>query len=295
VANPPTTLLELRDRAVAWMNRGHELLLQGDEASLAGALDAYGEAITILRRLPVAENPAWANSLGAALMNRGHLLHRLHGTGQAALALAAFDEAANVLKAIADDDNAWPRRNLAGTLLNRANLLLDLGRLDAACGVAREALARSLPHERAHLIDADLALKARRALADALGQLLVVRHADQEEFARQASDTVDDALAVIRHWSVQADAALRLLAMRFFRFGVQLYRFHQPHFLAEFIEENLPPADGEFRTIALEAIDAALADDKNSGRIFTIGDPASERRRQTLHDLGALRTRLAQT
>jgi len=294
VANPPTTLLELRDRAIAWMNRGHELMLRGDETGLAGSLDAYNEAITILRRMPVAGNPAWANSLGAALMNRGHLLHRLHGTGQAAPALAAFDEAANVLKAISTDDNAWPRRNLAGTLLNRANLLLDLGRLDAACTVARDALALSLSHEREHLIDADLALKARRALADALGQLLVVRQADQEEFARQASDTVDDALAVIRHWSAQAGATLRLLAMRFFRFGVQLYRFHQPHFLAEFIEENLPPADEEFRIIALEAIDAALADDKNSGGIFTIGDPASERRRQTLQDLGVLRTRLAQ-
>jgi tetratricopeptide (TPR) repeat protein len=293
VANPPTTLLELRDRAIAWMNRGHELLRRGDEASLAGSLDAYNEAIALLRRLPVGGNPSWANSLGAALMNRGHLLHRLHGTGQAALALAAFDDAAAVLEAIPAADHAWPRRNLAGTLLNRANLLLDLGRLDAARAVAGAALALALPHEREHLVDADLALKARRAMADALGQLLVVRHAEQEEFARQASDTVDDALAVIRHWSAQAGTALRLLAMRFFRFGVQLYRFHQPHFLAEFIEENLPPADEEFRAIAREAIEAALADDKNSGRIFTLGDPASERRRQTLQDLDSLRARLA--
>jgi len=275
------------------MNRGHELLLRGDEASLNAALDAYNEAIALFRTVPVAENPSWVNSLGAALMNRGQLLHRLHGVGQAALALAAFDEAAALLRLLAAVDNPWPRRNFTGTLVNRANLLLDLGQFAAAEQVAREALALALPHERAHLIDADLALKARRALGDALGRLLVASGANQDEIARQASDVVDDALALIRHWSAPAGTSFRLLAMRFFRYGAQLYRFHQPHFLAEFLEENLPPQDAEFHAIALETIDATLAEDQASGRIFTIGDLASERRRQTWQDLGALRTRLA--
>jgi tetratricopeptide (TPR) repeat protein len=276
------------------MNRGHELALRGDGASLSGAVDAYAEAIALLRRVPVAKNPAWANSLGAALMNRGQLLHRLHGLNQAAIALAAFDEAESVLRQIPADDNPWPRRNLAGTLVNRANLQLDLGRFEVAANDASGALQLAAPAERSEMVDADVALKARRALGDALGHQLVAPGADQEAIARQASDVADDALALIRHWNAQTNPVFRLLALRFFRYGAQLYRFHQPHFLAEFIAENLPSGDEEFRTVALQTIEAALVDGQTRGRIFTIGDQASERIRQTWQDLSALRTRLTQ-
>ena len=282
------------------MNRGHELLLRGDAASLGAALTAYDAAIAIFHRLlpalslsnGLAQNPGWANSLGAALMNRGQLLHRLYGVTHAAPALAAFDEAAAVLRDLPAGDNPWPRRNLTGTLVNRANLLLDLAQLSAAAAAASDALVLTAPHERADPVEADLALKARRSLGDALGHLLVAPGADQEALARQASDVVDDALALIRHWSAQPGVSFRPLALRFFRYGVQLYRLHQPHFLAEFITENLPPADAEFTTVALAAIDAALGDGPGVNQFLTIGDPVSERLRETWRDLAALRARL---
>jgi tetratricopeptide (TPR) repeat protein len=285
---------DARDQAVAWMNRGHELLVRGDDPSLAGALEAYNEAITLLRPLPLAENPSWANSLGAALMNRAQLLHRLHGTSQAALALAACDEAEQVLRPLPADANAWPRRNLAGTLVNRANLLLDLGRQAEAADAAGNALVLAAPAERIEPVDAELALKARRALGDALGLLLVAPGVDQEAIARQASDVVDDALELIRHWHSRQPEMFRPLALRFFRYGAQLYRYHQPHFLAEFLEENLPDGDAEFRSVAREVIDAALGDRPAPDQFLIVGDPASERRRQTWQDLRALRARLAQ-
>ncbi len=53
------------------------------------------------------------------------------------------------------------------------------------------------------------------------------------------SDLVDDALALIRHWAARGEHSFQPLAVRFFHYGTQLYRFHQPHFLAEFIQENL--------------------------------------------------------
>jgi len=276
------------------MNRGHELMLRGDEAGLVDALQAYDEAIVLFRSLPVAENPSWANSFGAALMNRGQLLHRLYGVTLAALALTAFEEAETVLRPLQAGDSPWPRRNFAGTLVNRANLQLDLGHHAAASADASKALLLAAPSERQEMVDADLALKARRALGDAIGQLLVAPGADQETLARQAGDIADDALALIRYWSGQSNPAFHVLALRFFRYGAQLYRFHQPHFLAEFIAENLPPADPEFRAIARETIDAVLTDSRASGRILTIGDPVSERRRQTWQDLDALRSRLTQ-
>jgi hypothetical protein len=283
---------DARDRAIAWMNRGHALLAKDGDPALAGALEAYNEAIALLRPLPLGENPEWANSLGAALMNRGQLLHRLHGLDRTALALAAFDEAERVLRPLPTEENPWPRRNLAGTLINRANLLLDLGVLSAAASDASDGLILTAPHERADLVDADLALKARRAFGDAIGRLLVEPGADQDALARQASDVVDDALELIRYWQGKGAGSFRLLASRFFRYGTQLYRFHQPHFLAEFIEENLSTHDPEFQTVALEAIEAALADVPAAGQFLVAGEPATERRRQAWQDLTALRARL---
>ncbi len=283
---------QLREVGVAWMNRGHALMLQGDPESLAASLAAYNEAITLLRHIDIAKNPAAANSLGAALMNRGQLLHRLHGVNQAVVALAAFAEAATILRAIPASENPWPRRNLTGTLVNRANLLLDLSQFANAADVAREALALAGPHEQAEVVDADLALKARRALADALGQLLVVPDADQEALAREASDLVDDALALVRSWTARGERSFRALADRFFHYGTELYRRHQPHFLAEFIQENLDDHDRSFRATAVAAIDAVLLERPKDGEFLTIGDPASERHRQTWRELAVLRGRL---
>ncbi|HWA25662.1 MAG TPA: hypothetical protein VG734_08385 [Lacunisphaera sp.] len=222
-------------------------------------------------------------------MNRGHLLHRLHVTAQAALALAAFDEAAIVLRSLPETDNPWPRRNLAGVLLNTANLRLDLNCLDEAASSAREGLNLVMPAERSHEVDAELALKARRVLCDAIGRIVVAPDVDYESLAREASDLVDDAMAVTRDWAGRGNTSFVFLAQRFFRFGVQLYRFHQPQFLAEFVRENLA-SDPEFRAIALEAVNAALAD-RPSG-FLVVGDPASERRLETWRDLASLRADL---
>jgi tetratricopeptide (TPR) repeat protein len=275
-----------RDLGVAWMNRGHAQLLLNNPTGDAAALSAYEQAIALLRALPLAENPSWANSLGAACMNHGQLLHRVHGTTRAADALASFNLAVATLRDLPPRDNPWPRRNLAGTQVNRANLLLDLARPADAAGAAREALTLCLPAERTDLIEADLALKARRALGDALGQLLVAPDADQQAIATEASNVVDDALGVIRHWQSHGQSGFASLAVRFFRYGTQLYRFHQPHFLAEFIRENVA-LSGECRLIAREVIDAALADRPRG--FLTIGDPATERHLQTQRELETLR------
>lgn len=283
---------QLRDVAVAWMNRGHALLLQGDRVSLEASLSAYNEAIALLRHVSRAENPAAGNSLGASLMNRGQLLHRLHGVNQAAVALAAFAEAAEILRELSTAENAWPRRNLIGTLVNQANLLLDLGRFAEAAELSRDALILAMPVEQDEPVDGDLALKTRRVLADALGQLLAAPGANQDALAHEASDLVDDALTLVRHWEERGEKSFQTLAQRFFHYGAQLYRLHQPHFLAEFIQENLRMHDREFRATALAAIDAALADRPREGEFLTIGDPASERRRQTWQELAVLRGRL---
>lgn len=291
VAAAPSDLTARRDLGVAWMNRGHAQLLLNNPTGDAAALAAYAEAIALLRTLPLAENPSWANSFGAACMNHGQLLHRLHGTARAAEALASLAAAESALRPLAREETPWPRRNLAGTLLNRANLLLDLARHAEAATAAREAAALCVPFKHAELIEADLTLKAGRALCDALGHLLVRPDADQSALAAEASDAVDEAMALIRHWAARGSTAFQPLAGRFFRYGTQLYRIHQPHFLAEFLVENLPLADAGIRAVALEAIDQVLAGRDRT--ILTIGDAATERRLQVWRELESLRPRFS--
>lgn len=281
---PSADLTDRRDAALVWMNRGHALSLQDDAPA---ALHAYAQAVALLRTLPVAENHAWANHLGAARMNLGQLLHRVHGLARAADALAEFDAALATLRPAAHAGHTWARRNLAGSHLNRANLLLDLGRTTDAVPAARAALALATPAEHADPVDADLALKARRALADALGRLLVAPHADQDALAAEASDLVDDALALIRFWSGRGVNAFQPLARRFLHYGIRLYQLHQPHFLPEFLTENLPLVDATARTAALEAIVLLLAERHHT--ILTVGDPVTERRLRLWRDLEALR------
>jgi tetratricopeptide (TPR) repeat protein len=292
-----------RNRAIAAMNRGCEALQLGE---LAAALAAYDEAIALLRPLPLAENPSWANSLGAALMNRGHLLHRLHGLARADEALAALEEAAALLRTLAAPADLspsalqsfspspppWAARNLAGTLLNRANLLLDLQRDGTALLAAREALALVRANERRDRTDAELALKARRAACDALGRLLPTAGTHTDMLATEASDLVDDALALLRHWR-ERGVASRELTFRFFRFGTQLYRHYQPHFLAEFVRENLPRDDDEFRTVAHDAVRLTLEDRPRAPAYLVHGDAATERHLRTLRELEMLRDEIA--
>lgn len=291
----PVDAHRIRDLAVAWMNRGHEWMLRGDADALTHALEAYGEAIARLRPLvhstPV--DPAWINSLGAALMNRGQLLHRLHGTTQAMLAPQAFDEAAGHLRPLDARSTPWPRRNLAGTLLNRANLLIDLGHSHDAHLAAREALDLAAPHERNDLADADLGLKIRRTLCDALGQLIVQPGADQLALAREASDLVEAGLQLAAHWTGRGTPHPRELALRLFRYGARLYRINQPHFLVEFLEEHLAlrPDDQAMLTVAREEIDAALAAQPTRPYLIA-GDPATERQLRLWQELEAARARL---
>ncbi len=273
---------------VICMNRGSVLSRMG-AVQCSAALDAYDQAIALKRRGGGDEV-----SLAAALMNRGLLLHRLHGTREATEALAAYTEAIALLRPrLSSTRTPWIKRNLAGTLLNRANLLLDLAAFDDAYAAAREMLALVTAAERVEIVDADLALKARRALCDALGQRLVAQGADQEALANEAADFVDDALELARHWQAAGRDCFRPVARRLFYFGAQLYRLHQPHFLAEFVRENFTTVHGDTECLAVvrSNVEAALAE-ISATAIFTVGDPDSERRLQAAQDLRQLLSQL---
>jgi tetratricopeptide (TPR) repeat protein len=294
------------DVAVAWMNRGNVLQLLAPP-DFPAALAAYDAAIALLRAAPAADLSA-QNSLGAAWMNRGLAAHRLATPESVLDAVRSHAEAIAVLGALPLATNPIFPRNLAAALLNQANALLDSARPElfaAALTAARSAIDLAAPAATTALEFADLTLKARRVLCDTLGQLLTLHESARlplGPLTAEAGDTVDAGLALARHWEVQGIAHFRPIAVRLFRFGTQLYRFDQTHFLAEFILESLDPTaspgalplEPEVLAIAADAITRTLATLRAPTAGFQLDDPAHARRLQTWRDLKAAEARLAE-
>jgi tetratricopeptide (TPR) repeat protein len=278
-----------RRRAIAHMNRGHAGLLEGSPGSLDTAIADYERAIVILTPAAPERDDAWRNSLAAAWINRGQLLHRRHGLDRAPAALQSFEAAEIILQSMPAGASPWPRRNLAGTLLNRACLHLDLNEPALASVDAERALAQVVPSERNDAVDAELALKARRAICDCIGRLIVVDGADQPALADAAIEHVEAGLELQRLWR---QLRLTEAADRLYHFGAQLYRVHQPHFLGEFLLEHLDHGGPARRAIALASVTNALAAPLPVPRLV-VGEPASERVRQTWRDLRAAQALLS--
>ena len=62
------------------------------------------------------------------------------------------------------------------------------------------------------------------------------------EDVHEATDAVDDGLALVRSWEQRGVRCFRPLAFDLFRFGARVYARYQPQFLEEFIDDNLNPA-----------------------------------------------------
>jgi tetratricopeptide (TPR) repeat protein len=293
-----------RDLGIAWMNRGNALQKHGTTGNLAEAVQAYDEAIGLLRTLANQEDHSLRNSLGAAWMNRGLALHRQADSAALAGAVQSHRAAVAFLQTLPLDETPAYRRNLVAAWMNQANALLDStlpDHLVQARSAARESLALVTAEETADLVMADLGLKARRAQCDAIGQLLVANTTglSTDALAAEAGDAVDAGLALIRHWERQGLTCFRPLAVRFFHFGTQLYRLHQPHFLAEFVLENLDPAHSPGAMPGIEALHpiatnamATALDGLRERRLILTDDAESSRLLRTWQDLQAVRTRL---
>lgn len=272
--------------AVAWMNRGNVLQRLPVPDAAQQAVEAYDVAISVLETLDVASDPALRNTLGAAWMNRGRALQLGRDRDRLLAAIASHEQAISWLASLPRTESPAYGRNLAGAWLNLADARLGLATAEAdalALTAARAAVALTPCDAHTSLELADLGLKTRRALVEAIGRLLVrcSEGAGQRELADEAADAIDAGLALARGWEQRGVKALRSLALRLFRAGAQLQRIHQPHFLAEFLLENAGPASvfaeaPEFVDTARDAI-AALRRDLALPRILDAADPASLR------------------
>jgi tetratricopeptide (TPR) repeat protein len=299
-----------RIRAIAWMNRGNALQKFEDAEHIASAVRAYDEAIALLGALPHDTDWNLRNSLGAAWMNRGRARQLARDERSLQDAIASHEQAIAILRALPLEAAPVFRLNLAGSWLNLADAQLGGDAPARARESARTATGLVAEQEQTYIEFADLGLKARRASVEAIGRLLyqigrTPEAADASAqaiaiLASEASDAIDDGMALARLWETRGGAVFRPLALRLFRFGAQLYRLHQPHFLSEFLLENLDETgaanfsrDAEFIAVAQEALALARAD-LDRPRIFHVGDARSEKLLSLSRELAAAEQRVGE-
>ena len=254
-----------RTLGLVWMNRGNALQKIASTAALRDAVRSYDQAIVVFQTLPLDAEPALRNHLGAAWLNRGHALM----TTAEPSAVDSFEQAIMHLEKLPLEADPHYQLNLAGAWTNLAHALLAPASLPArerARTAAHSALGVLTHVERAHDAFAAMSLRARRALVMALGDLLSAAEKARQPIANlasEATDAIDDGLAIAREFEARDVTQLRSLAVRLFRMGAQLYSVHQPQFLGEFVLENLGPlafgTDPEFCTIANDALARTLA------------------------------------
>jgi hypothetical protein len=57
----------------------------------------------------------------------------------------------------------------------------------------------------------------------------------------EATDLADEGLGLVRKWEQRGVDRFRDLASDLFRFGGRVYAYYQPHFLQEFLSEQIDP------------------------------------------------------
>ena len=280
--------------SAGWMNRG-DVLHRMDRSAEAAA--AYDEAIAHLKQLPYEESPATLQRYALAWANRGLAVE------DPAEARRSFDEC---IRALAEPQNPQQLLTLCNATLNRGRHSLQVqDDTEATAADARRVLELLVPHERNHPAPAEMALQARHLLAHALCAWLDSSRKGPgvaEDWIGDATDTVEDALAVERHWEQRGIEALRPLAGDLFELGLHVYRVCQPHFFADFLVESMDPemspgapfADPRFQAAAARSLQQAVNETAQRAASATLDPAEMEKQQKILRTLKAADQRLAE-
>ncbi len=232
--------------AACLLNRADALAQLGSPDQLLAALESYDEGIVVLRDLPLSEDPRFPRRLAMAHQNRGLALQARGGV-EALAAARAFAGAIEVLEA--DSSALIPDRQylLAVVWTNLANAHASAPAMasgSAPRDAALQAIALVVGAEGDNPDYAEVGLKARHVLCRTIARRLSAPATGDEglpEDVHEATDAVDDGLALIRGWEKQGVTAFRGVAHDLFRFGARVYAKYQPQFLEEFVDDNLDP------------------------------------------------------
>jgi hypothetical protein len=222
-------------------------------------------------------------------MNRGISLHQQGTAAGYASAAESFERGIEVVR-----EHPEHVLLLACAWMNRGNALLrtEPPRATEARASALAALELLAKVEREDLLAAETVLKARYILCQAIGELLAgdVAADGALELASAATDALEEGMRLARYWEARGETGFRPLLADFFRFGVAAYRAHQPHFLPEFVLENLDPArapgiglseDPEAHLLAADALGAVARDLQTDG-FAEVRTPRFDRLLETL-------------
>jgi len=229
--------------AACWLNRAEALLHLRDITRLPEAVDACEQGIALLEALNPGEDPRFPRRLAMGHHNRGLALLIQGGTSEA---IAAFRHAVAVL----DDERSAgipDRRYLQAAIgVNMAQALMASG--NDSWTDARNAALRSIELlEDAEAENAEAAavgLQARHVICRALAARLDPSSGTpvSADDLHMATDAADDALNLAREWEQRGVTMFRALACDLFRFGARVYAVYQPHFLQEFVADNMDPS-----------------------------------------------------
>jgi tetratricopeptide (TPR) repeat protein len=285
------------------MNRGDALVRLGTKEQLAESVKSYDEALMLLRSLPLEEDPLYPRRLAIAWINRGFARQKGSFPADVTEAIRCFREAITVLEnspaaAISDLDllRAGALTNLVGALLNTS----DQPGTEAR-SLAHQALALVKETERNNATAAEAGFKARHVLCRAIAAESRDGKSIPQELIAEATNAVDEGLALARHWEQRGESGFRALAGDLFRFGCRVYQAGQPHFLAEFILESLDPEKGngtlpfnqETHEAAVAALWNALKEIQRDG-FQSLSTPRFEQLLENLRDLSVTEERLEQ-
>jgi tetratricopeptide (TPR) repeat protein len=230
--------------AACWLNRAEALTGLGF-AYHALALLAYDDALALLGNLPLGDDARFPQRLAIAHQNRALVLAAQNPPATAD-AIAALTDAVAVLDQA--DAMEAPQRDylLAVVWMNLANLRASEATVASdlvAWEAARRALALVRAQEYEDAAAAEASLAARHVLCRIAGRTLSVQAKSKTVTAdvHDATDLAEEGLSLVREWERRGVDRFRNVASDLFRFGARVYACFQPHFLNEFVSEQLDP------------------------------------------------------
>jgi hypothetical protein len=147
----------------------------------------------------------------------------------------------------------------------------------------------------------ETALKARHVICQAVAALLPGdRTIDAApELIAAATDAVEEGTHLAREWVSRGESRFYPLLTDLFRFGLVAYRDYQPHFLAEFVADQLDPArphglaeDLPMHQLAAETLRAVAGNLQEEG-FKVINTPRFDSHLKTLRALQFVEGRIA--
>jgi hypothetical protein len=218
------------------------LTRMGKPEHLTRALQCYDEGIAVLSGMPLDEHPTYRARLALAWMNRGLTAQAQTPEAPSPEAVRCFDQSIGQYPAGEKPAHSEQRRILCCAYLNRGHAMLtaDPAQPLQAREDALAAMGLAAEFEKKELFVARMGMQARQLLCRAIAFLVDSKLAPQE-WITDATDPVDDGMALGRHWRQLGENGLLELESQLFRFGALIYRLCQPHFLGEFLQESMDP------------------------------------------------------